>query len=425
MSKHVFTGFGFGPIQGGLFVSEAFASGNFCRIVLAEIDQALVDAVRAGNGSYFVNVAKNDGIDTVKIDNVEIFNPQKPDDKNALIEALSQSTEIVTSLPSVSFYGAGGDSSVAGLIAQGISESTAAGTIIYTAENNNHAAEALEKEVAPRFARPCAHRLQYLNTVIGKMSRVVTDPAEIAKMNLAPIADGIDRAFLIEEFNRIMVTGCRLEGFQPGIEVFAEKDDLIPFEEAKLYGHNAIHALLAYLGAAKGYSKMTELAGDKAIMKIASDAFIKESGDALIKKYSSPGDSLFTEPGYRDFAEDLLIRITNPYLEDTIARAGRDVVRKLGPADRIFGTMTTALTQGVEPGNMALGAMAGIAGLFNPIWESELPDGLETTDWRQLNDSDIANIVNWLLGQEKNEYTVKLIELTLRAKPRLIELLGR
>ena len=58
MSKHIFTGFG--PIQGGLFVDEAYASGNFSRIVIAEIDQKLVDAVRANGGSYAVNIARKD-----------------------------------------------------------------------------------------------------------------------------------------------------------------------------------------------------------------------------------------------------------------------------------------------------------------------------------------------------------------------------
>ena len=51
MAEHIFTGFGFGPIQSGLFVKEAFQSGNFARIVVYEIDAKLVDAVRANKGS--------------------------------------------------------------------------------------------------------------------------------------------------------------------------------------------------------------------------------------------------------------------------------------------------------------------------------------------------------------------------------------
>ena len=88
MAEHIFTGFGFGPIQGGLFVKEASQSGNFARIVVAEIDAELVDTVKANNGSYYVNVAKADGIDVLKIDNVELLNPGVAADKQTLLEVL-------------------------------------------------------------------------------------------------------------------------------------------------------------------------------------------------------------------------------------------------------------------------------------------------------------------------------------------------
>ena len=104
MAEHVFTGFGFGPIQGGLFAKEAFQSGNFKRIVVAEIDADLVDAVRTNKASYYVNVAKADGIELLQIDNVELLNPNISADRQSLLDVLTQSTEIITSLPSVSFY---------------------------------------------------------------------------------------------------------------------------------------------------------------------------------------------------------------------------------------------------------------------------------------------------------------------------------
>ena len=138
-----------------------------------------------------------------------------------------------------------------------------------------------------------------------------------------------------------------------------EKDQLLPFEEAKLYGHNAIHALMAYLGAFKGYTMMSQLRDDPKIMQIAEEAFIHESGAALIKKYSG-FDELFTETSFRQYARDLLERMTNPYLEDTIQRTGRDPARKLGLNDRLFGAMVLCMEQGIEPKKIALGAAAGI-----------------------------------------------------------------
>jgi len=410
MAAHEFVGFGFGPIQGGLFVKEAFQSGNFTRIVVAEIDQQLVDAVRANNGSYYVNVAKADGIEALKIDHIELLNPDVPRDNQILRQVLTESTEIATCLPSVDFYDSGETSSVASLIANGLKNSKATATIIYTAENNNRAAEILQEAVTKKADTLSREKVQFLNTVIGKMSRVVTNPAEIAERKLAAIVPGIKRAFLVEQFNQILVTRTRISNFRPGIEVFIEKDNLLPFEEAKLYGHNGIHALLGFIGAVCGYSRMTELAADPAIMQIARAAFLQESGAALIKKYAHLKDELFTQAGYRDYAEDLLQRMTNPYLADTVARVSRDVVRKLGLNERIFGTMQLALEYGIEPKNMALGAMAGIAVLLTKADENNLPNDLRFGDWRKLDDVRIEKIIRWLWTSQTCRYAQQLIE---------------
>ena len=72
----------------------------------------------------------------------------EPGDAEELKRALGRATEIVTSLPSVGFYARGGESSVAGLLARGLESDQSSGTIVYTAENNNHAAEELASAVA-------------------------------------------------------------------------------------------------------------------------------------------------------------------------------------------------------------------------------------------------------------------------------------
>jgi mannitol-1-phosphate/altronate dehydrogenase len=243
--------------------------------------------------------------------------------------------------------------------------------------------------------------------------------SEIAELKLKTITPGIKRSFLVEEFNRILVSRTRITGFKPGIEVFIEKDDLLPFEEAKLYGHNAVHSLLGFIGAVKGCTKMTELKQEKSIMQIGRKAFLEECGASLIKKYSSFADELFTEAGFRDYAEDLLERMTNPYLGDTVARVIRDVVRKLRINERIFGTMTLALEYGIEPKNMALGAMAGIAVLLEKADESNLPVDLRFGDWRKLDDAGIEKIINWLWNYQSCSYAGQIIRYVQKAKKRL------
>lgn len=419
MPEHVFTGFGFGPIQGGLFAKEAFQSGNFSRLAIAEIDAELVHAVRDNGGSYYVNVAGSDGIESLRIDNVELLNPTIAKDRKTLVDVLSQSSEIATCLPSVNFYESGGFDSVASLIAQGLKDSTAKATIIYAAENNNRAAEILQKTVLHKAGESLPNSVQFLNTVIGKMSRVVTDPAEIAKLKLKTVAPGIERAFLVEQFNRILVTRAQIADFKTGIEVFVEKDDLLPFEEAKLYGHNAIHSVLGFIGAMMGATSMMDLRDDESVMQIGRDAFLHESGAALVRKYSRLDDELFTQAGFRAYAEDLLERMTNPYLGDTVARVTRDIVRKLEIDGRIFGTMQLALAYGIEPRNMAVGALAGLGVLIEQAEQHGVPGDMRFGDWHGLDAARLEKLFAWLWQGRTCQYIPQFTKYIKSAVGRL------
>jgi len=377
--KHVFVGFGFGPIQSGLFAKEAADSGRFEEIAVAEIDAGLVGAVRRNGGRYALNVAHADRVEAVTVEGVTLLNPGDAADRGPLRGALARATEIVTSLPSVAFYGRGGEQSVARQLADGLRGGGAEQTVVYTAENNNHAAEIFEGAVAAAGeGRGGLRSVQYLNTVIGKMSQVIADPQEIARRGLAPVAPGFPRAFLVESFNRILVSRIRLPGFEPGIRAFEEKDDLLPFEEAKLFGHNAAHTMLGFLGALAGAERLCELRADASAMALVRRAFVEESGAALVARHGGLGDPLFTEAGFRAYADDLLARMTNPHLADTVARATRDPARKLGCSDRLFGALRMCLGAGVACDALAVGALAGLRSAA-----SELPDGARLGGGRQ------------------------------------------
>ena len=203
--------------------------------------------------------------------------------------------------------------------------------------------------------------LALLDTVIGKMSGVIATPAEMRALGLEPLVPGGERCVLVEEFNRILVSRVRLPsfpGFARAIGVFAEKDDLLPFEEAKLFGHNAIHALLGYLAERRGLAAMSDIRRHPDLLDLGRRAFLEESGAALVAKHAGCGDPLFTPAGWRAYAEDLLTRMTNPWLADRVERIIRDPRRKLAWGDRLFGTMRVALAQGVEARILALGAAA-------------------------------------------------------------------
>ena len=399
-TNRVFAGFGFGAIQAGLFAYEAWRSGHFQRIVVAEVVPALVEAVRRNGGCYALNIATPTGIQSVQIGPVEIYNPRVAEDRVCLIRALAEATEIATALPSVAFYGNGKPGDVLDVLGAALrakaADTALPAAVIYTAENHNHAAEVLEDALRDSVAADLqAARVQVLNTVIGKMSGVVLDAAQIRDQGLETVAPGLVRAFLVETFNRILVSRIRITDFKRGLTVFEEKDDLLPFEEAKLYGHNATHALIGYLLRERGAAFMSEAAADPELIRYAGDAFLQESGVALCRKYAG-FDPLFTVSGYEAYATDLLERMMNPYLKDAVDRVTRDTRRKLGWEDRLVGTMRLALGQGVEPVRYAWGAAAAVKCLAGE--ERTTPAALLAGLWPPSESGEVMRLIGLKLG---------------------------
>ncbi|MFC1976092.1 hypothetical protein ACFLXQ_06820 [Chloroflexota bacterium] len=372
IGNRTYVGFGFGAIQAGLFLYEAFQADAFCRLVVAEVVPDVVTAVRRANGHFSLNVAHADRIEHSRIGPIEIDNPALAPDRRRLVQAVAEADEIGTAIPSVTYYVSEGPDSLHRILAAGLRKKIVCNgpqAVIYTAENHNHAAEILEAKVMaeiPKNEQPTVRaRVRFLNTVIGKMSGVIANPDTIQNQGLIPITPDTPRAFLVESFNRILISKIQFNevetsSFQRGIGVFEEKENLLPFEEAKLYGHNATHSLAAYIGAVKSMQRIADLPAVPGVLPFLRTAFIEESGQALIRKYEGI-DPLFTPQGYAQYAGDLLNRMTNPYLLDTIERVGRDPERKLGWDDRLIGTIRVALSQGVKPRRYALGAAAALA----------------------------------------------------------------
>lgn len=370
-----FVGFGFGAIQAGLFLYEAFRSGGFARLVVGEVVPDAVEALRHNAGCYAVNVAHANRVETARVGPVQIENPAAPPDATRLVDAVAQAEEISTAVPSVTHYTGPATGSIHRILAQGLRKKAAHGgprAVVYAAENHNQAAEILDAAVFAEI--PAAEksrvreRVCFLNTVIGKMSGVIADPGEVQALGLAAVTPGSSRVFLVEDFNRILISQVcfpRVSGeprFQRGISAFVEKEDLLPFEEAKLYGHNATHALAAYLCSVRGFERIADLRQTPHLLEFIRAAFLEESGESLIRKHGGK-DWLFTPEGYREYARDLLERMTNPYLQDTVKRVGRDPRRKLGWDDRLVGTLRLALQQNVMPRRYAVGAAAALATL--------------------------------------------------------------
>jgi mannitol-1-phosphate 5-dehydrogenase len=255
-------------------------------------------------------------------------------------------------------------------------------------------------------------RVQFLDTIIGKMSG-----APEAAAGLAPIATGVPRAFLVEAFNRIlidqvarpgMVAARHLDpawaGYTRGIEVFVEKAILQPFAQAKLYGHNAGHALAAYLGHTLGFTRIDELVNRPDVLQFVRNAMLLESGAPLCRRYAT-ADPMFAPAGFRAFVDDLVVRMVNPYVRDTIARVGRDPARKLSWNDRLVGAMRLSAADGVTPHRYAFGAAAALDWLGVPqgeqpnflhrLWAADNPDRTEVEEMTAVIVRASAHLERW------------------------------
>ena len=360
MSK-TFLGIGLGPIQTGIFLQGAFR-GGFDRMVIADVDTALIQAVRSNGGTIQINIASNTAVHTETITGVEIYNPSVPEDLEILTLAAAQVDEVATALPSIAFF------KYLGWLKKGFAQQPGRRRFVYAAENHNHAAEELEKAVGS------FPQTRYLNTVVGKMSCIF--PAEeCARRGIPTLTPTADRGHLVEEFNRILIQSC--DGIaERKTEGLYDKADLLPFEEAKLYGHNAVHFWLGLHAQQKGVQFMHELADDKELISKARRAFVDESGAALCKKWAGV-DELFTPSGFADYADDLLVRMVNPFLTDRVDRVCRDLERKLSWDDRMTGTMRLVLNQGLQPAVFAEGAVLAAIELFGKDVE-KIRSGLET-----------------------------------------------
>ncbi len=382
MKEYRFVGFGFGAIQAGLFLYEGQQSGCFAASAVAEIDAARVEALRRNGGCFSVNIAHSSHIESATLGPADILNPNSETDREHLIEQIAAATHIATAIPSVAYYRSDAPGSLHRVLAAGLTRKLELGgppAVIMTAENHNHAAEllleALAFELDDRERAQLPRSAAVLNTVIGKMSSVVDIAVEQDAGDLPPIVPGGSEAFLVERFNRILTSRVPdwfdHDYLTHAFPTFEQKNDLYPFEESKLYGHNATHALAGYLSALRGVRSMAELREMPGMMQFLRDAFLRESGGALIRKYGGT-DAPFTEEGYAAYVDDLLERMTNPHLRTPVEHVTRDPVRKLGWDDRLIGTVRLALAHGIQPVRYAVGAAAALS-TFVPSGEAS-PD---------------------------------------------------
>jgi len=193
---------------------------------------------------------------------------------------------------------------------------------------------------------PLDERVGLIETSIGKMVPIM--PEEIRQKDPTRIWAEAYHLLLVDQ------RGFIGEGAQ--IDGMVAKANFDAYVDQKLFVHNLGHAAIAYWGDIVDAENpfIWKAISHSAVEKAVRGA-MWESGAALIKAY--PGE--FNAQLQSEYIEDLIRRFKNRHLKDTRYRVGRDLLRKLGPEERLVGAAKIALKHHIMPKYIAFAIAAG------------------------------------------------------------------
>lgn len=320
--------FGAGKI-GRSFIGQLFSRSGY-EVVFVDILEPVIEALNK-RGFYNV-IIKGDKEETIKVTNV---GGVLASDKEKVAEEVSTADVVATSV------GSNALPNVIPLIAQGLikrySKDRNLPLDIIIAENMRDAAEYFEKEIVKIVGNdyPLKKLVGLVETSIGKMVPI---------MSKKDMDEDILQIFA-ESYNNLILDKKAFKNPIPNVKGLSPKDNMKAWVDRKSFIHNLGHAAISYLGYLydKKFVYLYEALAVKELYSQTKETMMQAS-EILMKEY--PGE--FKKKDLEDYIDDLLKRFMNKALGDTIYRVGRDLLRKLGPDDRLVGVVKKGLEYNIN-----------------------------------------------------------------------------
>jgi mannitol-1-phosphate 5-dehydrogenase len=160
-----------------------------------------------------------------------------------------------------------------------------------------------------------------------------------------------------------------IKGPLPNLKYAIPQGDFEFRKKQKIFVGNCGHAITAYLGHLKGATKLSEATANDRIVNISALASL-EAGIGLCLEFDMPMDEMIETVKSRRTTR------RNVGVDDTIARVGREPLRKLSDNERFMGGAKLALKHGFVPLNLCLSAAAAM--------HFELPDDPESVQLQNM-----------------------------------------
>jgi mannitol-1-phosphate 5-dehydrogenase len=276
--------------------------------------------------------------------------------QEAVAEACAQATLIATAV------GVNALPSIAPLLAAGLRQRAERGQLpcnILLGENELHAdcvlGDALRAELSDRS--DILEKVGLVRCVVGRQV--------VAELPGDPPGVRADR------HSRLLIDADAIQGEMPSIEGIQPVHPFEAYFLRKLYVHNGLHALVAYLGFQKGYATIQQALQDGEIRTLFERAAAALER-ALLKAFP------FDPHEHHEAVADMVARIQHPGLDDPIARVARDPLRKLRPQDRLVGAYRLLIAQGEDSEPLRLAILAAL-GYHNP----EDAESMQLQEWVQ------------------------------------------
>lgn len=316
--------FGAGKI-GRSFLGQLFGRSGY-EVVFIDINERLIDQLNS-RGRYKVIIRSDSCEETLDITRVRGIHPG---DHSTVMRDLASATLAALSV------GSSGLPGTFPLIAGGlVMRRRLFGDVpldILIAENLRNAGqyvhEGLKKSLPGDY--PLDALAGLVETSIGKMVPIMKDK-DLEEDPLQVFA---------EPYNTLIVAKKGFRNPVPEVPGLEAKENIKAWVDRKLFIHNLGHAAAAYLGYKKFPDAVYihEVLDDPGVYGATRDAML-QSAEILRALYPDE----FTAEQLQGHIDDLLFRFRNKALGDTLFRVGCDLMRKLGPEDRLGAPIHAAM----------------------------------------------------------------------------------
>ncbi len=376
--------YGAGNIGRG-FIGQLFSQSGY-EVVFIDVNPVIIEKINVDK-SYPIRIVDDEKSKEIIIRNVRAVN-------GIDIEAVA--SEIANADIMATAVGVNVLSKIAKPIVSGLKKRWQIGNTsplnIIICENlldaNQYLEQLLKQELEENEKKIFDKKIGLVEASIGRMVPIMTEEMQ----------EGNPLRVYVEKYCELPVDKDAFRGEIPKIQ------NMIPFSpfdlyiQRKLFMHNMGHATAAYLGFIKNYKYIWETCKDSSIKLITFKALL-ESSIALSIEHNYPLKELI------EHANDLIYRFGNRLLGDTVARVGRDPVRKLSENDRLIGAANLCMKNGIKPVYIAIGIAAGYA--FSPENDTSAEKIRKTIGKQGINKAleEYSNVKNdWPLFSQVIEF---------------------